>query len=172
MTTPVHSAVAIGVQRVGFETMFLDTGSVSRNWGPTLRGGFGLALRKVSCALGRDECKDCLLGDSCAYSYAFETPIPAQAPVMRKYTQAPHPFVFEPHAAEDRNVNSGERVSHALVVIGEAVRYLPHFFLALEELGRAGLGRDQVPYRVESIWVPGGQAIYRRQEGCTPAVRP
>jgi hypothetical protein len=84
---------------------------------------------------------------------------------MRKYTEAPHPFVFEPHASEDGSVRPDDRVSHGLVIIGEAIRYLPHFFLALEELGRGGLGRDQVPYRVERVWVPGGAAVFDRQEG-------
>ncbi|PXF53771.1 MAG: hypothetical protein C4B58_16295 [Deltaproteobacteria bacterium] len=64
--------------------------------GSTLRGGFGHAFRRIVCALKGKECTDCLLKHQCIYAYVFETPIPEDAQMMRKYTAAPHPFILYP----------------------------------------------------------------------------
>lgn len=157
--------VPLTVQRIDFETSFLESGRVSSNWGPTLRGGFGYALRGVSCALGADSCKECMLGASCAYGYLFETPITHAGGIMQKYPQAPHPFVFEPSPEGPDRVKEGDRASHGFVVVGEAIRYLPHVFLAIERLGREGLGRDRAAFQIERVSVRGGPTLYDRSQG-------
>ncbi len=156
---------ALRVQRLQFETTFCETGRVSRNWGPTLRGGFGSSLRRVSCSLGRDSCKDCPLGAACPYGYVFETPILGDEAIMRKYPQAPHPFVFEPNLQGKAWVKVAEGVQNCLVVIGEAVRYLPYLFLAIKELGRNGLGRDGVGFQVSRFATEDGTTVYDRTQG-------
>ena len=153
---------AISVQRFDFETTMLGSGNVSRNWGPTLRGGFGQSLRKVACSLGRDSCTDCFLVPSCAYGYIFETPIPESTAIMRSTQRRRIRSSFEPNDQQNAAVKAGEASSHSVVVIGEAIRYLPHVFLALEELGKRGLGRDLVPFQVESVRVHGGDFVYQR----------
>lgn len=152
----------LAVERVHFRSTFLGSGTISRNWGPTLRGGFGRALRNVACSLGRDNCKECPIGTICAYSYLFETPIAESATIMRKYTQAPHPFVFEPNEFGKPRVQEGDSVDHSLVVIGGAVRYLPYFFLAIERLGENGLGGDLVPFRVDRVVTADGVTLFEQ----------
>ena len=41
--------------------------------GSTFRGVFGHALKKVVCALKRQECPQCLLKEKCVYALVFET---------------------------------------------------------------------------------------------------
>jgi len=156
---------ALSVQRLDFDTTFQETGRISSNWGPTLRGGFGRSLRKVSCSLGRDSCKECPLGAACPYGYIFETPILGNAAVMRKYPQAPHPFVFEPNLQGNTRVQLGERVQNRLVIIGDAIRYLPYLFLAVEELGRTGLGRDKVAFQISRFVTEDGTVVFDCQQG-------
>ena len=45
---------------------------------------------------------DCLLRNQCIYSYVFETPVPDDAQMMRKYTVAPHPFIHCGHRLDDQ----------------------------------------------------------------------
>ena len=139
---------------------FRGEGAVSRNWAPTLRGGFGAALREISCSLRRDSCADCLLNRNCAYGYLFETPIRATDQVMRKYTQAPHPFVFEPDGASPPRVAEGDTGELAIVLVGGSYVYLPHVFLALQDLGKKGLGRDSVPYEILTVTSEDGDRVY------------
>ncbi len=63
--------------------------------GSAWRGAFGHALKKTVCVVRNTPCNQCMLKNACAYSYVFETPPPANAEKMRKYTAAPHPFVLQ-----------------------------------------------------------------------------
>ncbi len=63
--------------------------------GSAWRGAFGHSLKKTVCVVRNTPCNQCLLKHACAYSYVFETPPPANAEKMRKYTAAPHPFVLQ-----------------------------------------------------------------------------
>lgn len=151
------------VARIRCRIAFAGAGRVSAFWGPTLRGGFGFALRRASCALNRPTCGDCPLGASCAYGYLFETPVPPGAPAMRKYPAAPRPFVFAPPEGEVADVRPGQEAALSFSLFGRGAMYLPYFLLALQELGRQGLGRDRVPFDVESLQGD-GQALYCRSE--------
>jgi len=151
----------IRLVRVHIQITFEATGVVSRSWGPTLRGGFGIALRDVSCSLRRPSCDDCRLNGVCAYGYLFETPINPSSAIMRKYPHAPHPFVFEPPEDPIERVLAGTTQVLSLVLIGKASEYMPFILLALESLGRKGLGRDRVPFRVEAIRAEDGKDLFR-----------
>ncbi len=41
--------------------------------GSTFRGVFGHALKRVTCALKRQSCDDCMLRSKCVYPFVFET---------------------------------------------------------------------------------------------------
>lgn len=156
--------VPLHVVRIFFRVTFLDSGVVSRNWGPTIRGGFGSALRELACCYPGRPCGDCPVNASCPYGYVFETPVPPSASVMRRYPQAPHPFVFEPDQECPVHVRAGDTATHALVVIGEAVRHLPHLFSALRKLGDAGLGGDRVPFRIDRMFTEDGNSVFEFPE--------
>lgn len=130
---------------------FTRGGRVSQNWGTTLRGGFGWALRRTACVWRREDCDGCLLTRMCSYGYLFETPIRAEDRVMRKYTQAPHPFVFEPPQRFPAVVRPGDTVELNVVLIGKALAYLPYVLHAIEELGRHGLGRDEAQFVLRQV---------------------
>jgi hypothetical protein len=109
--------------------------------GSALRGGFGMALRTIACAQPRQRnCGNCLLRKQCVYSLVFETPVPEDSALLRKYPAAPHPFVLEPPEDGPQELLPSGELDFGLVLIGRAIELLPWFILALEELGRSGLG--------------------------------
>lgn len=155
----------LDLKRFCFEARFLEKGKVTRELGVTLRGGFGSALRQVSCTLGLENCRECSLGTACAYGYIFETPVPPGSEIMRKYPHAPHPFIFAPGKRILSHVEKDQVLTGSIVVIGGAIRYLPYFFLALEHLGRLGLGQEKIPFKLESVETEEGTNVYRRSDG-------
>ncbi len=115
--------------------------------GSSVRGGFSQAFRKISCGLKDKRCTQCLLGEQCAYSYIFETPLPKKASMAKKYPYAPYPFVLEPPLERI----SAHQISFGLVLIGRAIDYLPHFIYAFSELGRRGVDRGRGRFQLVEV---------------------
>lgn len=141
--------------------------------GSTLRGGFGIAFKEAVCVVEHRDCFHCLLRSRCAFPYVFDTPVPEDATRMRKYTAAPHPFVFLPPLEEKRLYRPGETLAFDLTLIGKGSDFLPYFIYTFERLGeRRGLGKGRGRFVVESVtWLsPQGEEtlIY---DGNTKALR-
>lgn len=116
--------------------------------GSAWRGAFGHALKKTVCIVRNTPCNQCMLKNACAYSYIFETPPPANAEKMRKYTAAPHPFVLQfPVTAS---------VSDAIytldvILFGHGQRYFPYIVHALQTAGQDGIGGHRQSYNLQKI---------------------
>ncbi len=124
--------------------------------GATLRGGFGYAFKDLVCIKPDRHCPNCLIQDHCSYYQIFETPVPKGAQMMRKYNHAPHPFVLTPPLDERTEFTADDELTFELVLIGQAIDYLPYFIYVFDDLGRRGIGRNRDKFtllRVEA-YVP------------------
>lgn len=140
-----------------FRVRALDDLHLPAYKGATLRGGFGQALKRVTCALRNQECGSCLLRERCVYLYLFETPPGSDAEMMRLYPAAPHPFVIEPPETEARSFGAGGTLDFGLVIIGKAVDHLPYFVYAFTCLGEQGLGSRRGKFRLEAVLASSAQ---------------
>ncbi|OHB43336.1 MAG: hypothetical protein A2Y11_05340, partial [Planctomycetes bacterium GWC2_39_26] len=82
----------------------------------------------------------------CIYSYIFETPPPQDTEMLRLYPKVPHPFVIEPPVTEKQSFEPGEEFSFHLVLIGNAIDYIPYFIYTFTELGKQGIGQGRGKY--------------------------
>jgi hypothetical protein len=123
--------------------------------GSALRGGFGHAFKETVCVVEHRDCARCLLRTRCAYPYVFDTPVPEGATRMRKYTQAPHPFVLLPPLEEKTRYEPGDSLVFDLTLIGRGSDFLPYFLYTFERLGeRRGIGRGRGRFAVDSaLWL-------------------
>ncbi len=135
--------------------------------GSTFRGVFGIALKKVVCALKQQECSQCLLRQRCIYALVFETPIALRPPPGLRASVPPHPFVIEPPLEDKREYRIGEVFESALVLFGEANRSLPYFIYAFEQIGRIGIGRrlegKRAAFDLEKV-TSNGDTIYTKKD--------
>ena len=67
--------------------------------GSTFRGVFGYSLKKVVCALKRQDCGDCLLREKCLYPFVFEIATKAAAPEQQ--TKSPQQMKSQNPVLED-----------------------------------------------------------------------
>ena len=109
--------------------------------GSTFRGAFGTALKKVVCALRRQDCGACPLRRRCLYTRVFETPVAQAPPEGLRMTAPPHPFVLEAPATLERTFAAGERLDCNLLLFGPVNEGLPYFVYAFQQAGRIGIGK-------------------------------
>ena len=139
--------------------------------GSTLRGGFGHVFKRSVCVWQPGDCGRCLLKNTCAYPYIFETAPPPGAEKLRGLEQVPRPFVLEPPERGGRqSYRPGERFDFGLVLAGRGIDYLPYFVLTFGELGRTGLGSERGRFEVvevlaehpsgtRRVWSPGAGGL-------------
>jgi hypothetical protein len=130
--------------------------------GSTFRGGFGQALKKVVCALKKEQCQDCLLRERCVYFTVFEVPSkPGKA-------TPPHPFVIEPSLSAATHFKAGDSFDFGLLLFGSANNYLPYFVYAFEHMGKMGLGRringKRPAFRLHTV-TSGEEVLYEAGTG-------
>ncbi len=131
-------------------------------FGSLLRGGFGATFKREVCLRRDRDCTKCILKDKCPYLYIFETPIPKNTEIMRKYTSAPHPFVIEPPLFSQESISKGEFFSFNLILIGKGIEYLPYFIYTFIRLGTRGIGRNRAKAILVSVR-EGNREIFDRK---------
>lgn len=121
--------------------------------GSSIRGVFGHAFKKIFCTIGQNvlKCNDCPKNSSCYYSYVFETPVLKNSDIMKKYTNAPHPFVIVPPITDKCSYAKGETFNFEIVLIGNAIEYLSCFVNIFNEMGISGIGKGNGRFFIESI---------------------
>lgn len=120
--------------------------------GSVLRGGFGSAFRRISCAPKATECDGCVLRAPCPYAYVFETSPPADSEVLRNLKDVPRPFVIEPPDDDRTTLVPGAELTFGLVLVGHGVLTLPYFVAAFRELGRTGIGKGRAGFELAQVW--------------------
>ncbi len=136
--------------------------------GSTFRGAFGVAFKRVVCALRREDCGECLLNSRCVYAYVFESRPEEKLHVFGMVSSIPRPYVIEPPLNENRSCQPGEPIEFNLLLIGKATEYLPYFVYAFDELGRQGIGRGRGKFILEAVEAGTGKspvAVYSGKEG-------
>lgn len=127
--------------KYSFICRFEDEAILPPYKGSTFRGVFGLALKKVACALKRQECADCLLKNRCLYARVFETPLALGVPKGSRISAPPHPFVIEPPLTDKMEFRAGDDLACDLLLFGEVNHSLPYFVYAFEQMGAIGIGK-------------------------------
>ncbi len=136
--------------------------------GSTLRGAFGVAFKRVVCALRRQSCDDCLLNSRCVYSYVFETKPQEKLSIFGKIAYIPRPYIIEPPLEDKTEYKPNEILSFRLVLIGKATQYLPYFIYAFQELGSSGIGKGRGKFVLEEVFhinEDGQRSIYHINSG-------
>ncbi|MDI6697471.1 MAG: CRISPR system precrRNA processing endoribonuclease RAMP protein Cas6 [Candidatus Saccharicenans sp.] len=145
-----------------FTIQFLEPCQLPAYKGSALRGGFGNALKRTICLYKGKTCSECTLRSECAYAYLFES-IPAREIELAhfgKYETIPHPFIIEPPEEARKLYQQGESLEFKLILIGQAIKYLPYFLLAFERFGEIGIGQGKKRFKLDRV-TAGQNEVYR-----------
>lgn len=116
--------------------------------GSTFRGAFGRVLKKIICIRRDRDCANCLIKETCAYAFIFETELFFGC---GHNVSLPRPFVLQMSLEDKSLFSSGEPLELKLLLIGRGIDYMPYFIFAFEELGHLGIGKDRGKFKLVSI---------------------
>lgn len=120
------------------------------------RSLLGKELFRLICPFSRKVCDTCTLRFKCAYSYIFESPVTKDNPVLYGRNFASHPFVMSSDVAENQ---STQNLTLTMLLIGNAVDYIPIIFWSLVRAGKQGIFKTRVPFQIQSLLINGQQAF-------------
>jgi hypothetical protein len=150
-----------------FSCIFEDEAVLPCYKGSTFRGVFGQALKKVVCALKKEDCSECLLEHKCIYSQVFETPSSPDGTKDIRIASPPHPFVIEPPLVTETHFQKGDPFDFQLLLFGQANEYLPYFIYAFERMGKIGIGKrvngKKANFTLQNVQT-GGKQIYSHKD--------
>jgi len=139
----------------------------AENKGNMLRGGFGVAFRRLCCIPECPDANACPIPESCPYKLIFEPSPPAGAERLSRNQDIPRPFIFHPPSSTQTRFEKGEPFEFELVLIGDAFEFLPYFILSIRELAEGGLGLNRARCkldRVLSLHSSPGSLIYSGED--------
>ena len=120
--------------------------------GPTLRGAFGHALRKVTCPYPHRVAGDCALGSNCKFTQLFEPQGTLDAERFSKHdTRLPNPFVLIPPNDKSTQYSMGNELVVGFTLFGRAIGEVASVLMAFESLARFGLGRDKTSFKLSPV---------------------
>ncbi len=161
------ASFTLGLFRFGFRA--LDELILPQYKGAVFRGGFGLAMREMSCLPNwKRPCSLCLLKGDCAYSYLFETPNSVTDDLLDGVSHAPHPFVLRPPLSTQTHYRPGDTFEVDMILIGRALSLLPRVICAFESFGSRGIGAGLGKFRLEAVstgYDRDWRSIYSPEEG-------
>ena len=151
-----------------FQCRFETDAELPAYKGSTFRGVFGHALKRVVCALKRQECPDCILRERCLYTRVFETALSQGGQDAVRNSAIPHPFVIEPPPETKTHYVKSDVFECGLILFGEVNHMLPYFVYAFDQMGEIGLGRringNRGGFKLQAV-KSRGKAIFTSADG-------
>ena len=143
----MFKSINLGHCRLVFETE--RAGNLPHWLGSAWRGMLGHALKQAVCTTGLPECGPCRLINLCPYPAIYEARPPLEPHILRRYPQAPGPFVLRP--SPGGQIKAGDQLTLDLLMYGKHVTDLPLIVRALILAGRGGIGESRIPLRLERM---------------------
>lgn len=116
----------------------LDRVELQEHMGASLRGAFFEALWGRFCMNKEAHaCADCPLMQACPVS-SLVAPLRDERPRIR---DVPRPFAIRPPTNHPSNLARGDSFTFGLTIFGSRLELFPYVVMALQTMGRAGIGQ-------------------------------
>ena len=175
MVGMMNSNISLTYLTLRFWAISRGEGTLPSFPGPTIRGAFGLSLRRIVCHLTHStaDCNTCILKGSCAYSVIFEGIPPANRIYLRKYPRIPQPFVLLIEPQKQRiTLKPNQYFTFGLRLFGPATTLYPYVIQATILMLKRGLGKERVPFILEKVCDEQGNLIFQNGNTFIATIHP
>ena len=133
-------------------------------------------LKHTVCITPEKVCHACLFRTQCLYPYIFETKLETHDAAGDGEETLPRPFVLVPPMEDYQHYQPGDLLTCDLVLIGDAIAYLPQFIATMIALGGIGVGKGKGSFSMTQVQALRPQApaheIYAGHEQTLRNVQP
>jgi len=135
-----------------------------------IRSTLGNALKKFTCVLKQQECKECILKNNCIYSQFFEV-IPPSIDCPKWVTEYPKPFAIMCSDPLKMSYKIEEELSFEMALFGKANEFLPYLVIAIKDICGSGIGKkmqnnERATFILSDIF-QNNKKIYDKSENLT-----
>lgn len=161
----LQAAPALSASKLRFTGRFATADHGLRFPGPTLRGAFGYALRRIACTTHLTDCRSCYLQQVCPYQAIFEGIPGGAAGLSVDYSHVPQPFVFDV-ASPGEWRGASDTLQWNMTLFGSSSRWAPYIIESFRQVAAGGIGPRRLPFELEQIeddqgliWSSGSQTL-------------
>jgi hypothetical protein len=140
--------VKLSFKKLGFTLSFTEKVIFDIPPSFVLRSVIGRELRRLCCVSRDTACGECMFSQSCVYGFAFESIVPKDNQVLTGRNRISHPVIIETEKTDDAAADS---LRFYLIFLGAAVKYLPYFYYALKNSGKAGILKGRFSFTVTQV---------------------
>lgn len=147
MNQILFDALQVRYIKLHITISFLEDTLLPQNKVSALRGGMGEMLLKMNCVRDRD-CANCDFEKNCIVQRIMYSKYEIK-PVFMTAGESIG-YIFECENYQEKFV-TGETLHFQLILFGKMLVYFNQFVQAFMMLGDAGLGREQMRFRIHSV---------------------
>jgi hypothetical protein len=150
----------LAYKKVGFTLAFAEKVNFAIPPSFVLRSVIGSQLHHLCCVSPNTRCAECMVSQSCAYGFAFESIVPKDNQVLAGRDRISHPVILE---TEQFDGLMADTLSFYLIFLGAALKYLPYFYFALKNGGKSGLLKERYRFTVSDVR-DGGRSLLLNED--------
>ena len=134
--------------RLGFEVKVLTTTCLPGYLGNTIRGALGSSLVRLHCLkTDKASCEKCNRIETCIYSNVFKS-LYKDA----EFTSVPNPYIIEVSERKKREYTAGESIYFAIVLFGEATKYIEEFVNGVKHMMARDFGGVSNKFELSKVF--------------------
>lgn len=119
--------------------------------GSNLRGALGEVMRRAYCGHTPSPIVKASAGEGGA-AHAAACPVCWLLAANERPGQERRGYVLRPPTDGRAEYEPGQRFEFGLTLLGETLRFLPYFVLAVPEMGRMGIGAGRGRFALKEVW--------------------
>ncbi len=143
------------IYKFRFIVKCIDEISLPKFAGSTLRGAFGITLKKNICVQRKwqHSCDQCMLKNNCLYSYIFDTKNIEYEKKNIKLVSPPHPFILSIDFNEKPVIYPKNSILEwEFTFFGKKINdSLPYIIFTFEKMGETGIGKNRGKFKINHI---------------------
>lgn len=151
----VEEALGVRYVKLHFTLEIMEDGQLPVSKASALRGGMGEMLLRANCIMNR-KCEECSFIKECIVQRTMYSQFENKPEFITEGDSVGYVVECENYSEDFK---AGDILNFNLILFGKTIVYFNQYLQAIYNLGRSGLGRNQIRFAVAQVTNTKGKAI-------------